>query len=181
MKSRQIITVIMIFALSGVMSSYAISGQSTPDNFIFIQSRFMLWDTYEKMMDNNFNITLINYENSTMNNSYEIYINKDIYYGNFTGFIILPFMRNESSISIIVKMNNDTKMIESNIRIVKGITPNAIDRIDTSPFITINPLEWGKRQWNIFFAVVFSALVSVLIAYLIVVRYRKFKGVMEIK
>jgi len=124
---------------------------------------------------------MINYGNQSMNNSYEININSIIYKGNFTGYITVPINTNETLISISVRLNNETVYVQSGIKIMGNISYHAIDQMEKPNLISMNPFEWSKKEWNIFFAIVLSAIISVLIAYLVVIRYRKIHGVMEIK
>lgn len=180
MRLTQIITISLIVALLGLPFGHAIAQTINPDNFIFIESRFRLWDENEKMIDNNFNIIIINTElNKTV--YYEIQINADIMTGVFSRNITIPIYTNETMIALSIRLDNHTALSVSGISIIGNVNYQQITSIQHDNLISLNPLTWSKKERNIFYSVIVAGLISVLISYLSVMRYRKLKGVMEIK
>lgn len=165
-----------------------VAGQTVinaPDTLYFIQSRFMLWDTYEKMIDSNFTITLVNTNLTSVNNSYKILLNDLAYEGVFNQSVSVNFDLNASyskihSMSLFV---NDVKLAEFyDIVISRGINQNTINQGSAlANLISMSPLEWSQAEWSVFFAVVCGGLFAVLIAYRLVTKYRTARGVRVIK
>lgn len=181
MNKNQLISITILIGFAGLLlGSVAIAQTDEPAIFIFIESRFRLWDSTEKMIDKNFTITMINL-NSSMNNEYKLSINNNITYGNFTGSIQIPIIATDSVINILIEINNKTEFMQTDIRIISGITAPGINQISQPWYIQLSPLEWGKKQWNIFFAIVLSAFICIYISYHIVMHYRNLSGTREIK
>lgn len=176
--------IIIALIISAVLLSNVQFAISEPvDNntiLIFIESRFRLWDENEKMMDNNFTISFFAI-NQSVNNTYKITINQDIITGNFTGYYTRQFETNDSVISIHIEINDIPLLTISNIKIVSNITAGGISQIGEPFKISLSPFDWNKKQWNIFYSVVIAAVISVIVSYLLIMRYRKINGVMEIK
>lgn len=181
MRLHQIITIALTIMVFAMPFQFAISETVDANTIVFIESRFRLWDANEKMLDNSFNITVIDLRNNTTIKYLEIDINGDIYYSNFTQYSITEISTNDSMINIVIRINNETVFVESNIKIIRGVTGNTISTGQKPFVISLSPLEWNSRQWNIFFAVVISAIISIGISYIIVMRYRRIKGAIEIK
>lgn len=179
-KNQLIFAIILMCYLGSLFGSIAIAQTNEPKTFIFIESRFRLWDTTEKMIDSNFTITIIN-TNSTMNNEYKLSINDNISYGNFSGYIQIPISVSVPTVNIMIDVNNKTEFVQLGIKVITGITPTGISQISEPWYIQISPLEWGKKQWNIFYSLILSAFICIYISYNIVIHYRKLQGVREIK
>ena len=179
------LAIALIFGIGLGNCFFVVSAQNTfPDSpKIFLQSDFILWRDNEKMMDSNFTINIVyfgnNTENNTENNTYLIQINNNEYQGTFNNFYSKNFLlKNESVIfNLKISVNEEIIMEETNIILVDGIDASSIIEkppIDYSNWL--NPIEWNKKQWNIFFAIVLSAIFSSFIAYRLVKRYRKTHG-----
>lgn len=177
----------IIIALSGVciMVSPVFHAQEskTSDTIIIIDSTFKLWNINEKALDKNFtvNIWLPGASNNSINN-YIIRIDNNVTNGSFNNHFSQSFLVNVSIIKIIeITVNNKSELVATNIRVISGVTQNQIDR-GSSPFtISLLPSQWNKREWRIFFSIMVSSLICSLIAYRLVIKYRKARGVIEIQ
>lgn len=151
---------------------------------IYIDSRLKLWDINEKMLDKNFNITII-YLNESNNNSfnYKITVNNLIYEGNSTLYHLQNFTITDTDIifKFQVIINNITYLDESEIIITSGV--NGSDIVNAGKPFTINlkPSEWNALEWNIFFALVFAGIIGMFITYRLIKRIRKKNGVNTIQ
>ena len=155
----------------------------TSDTIIIIDSTFKLWNINEKALDKNFtvNIWLPGASNNSINN-YIIRIDNNVTNGSFNNHFSQSFLVNVSIIKIIeITVNNKSELVATNIRVISGVTQNQIDR-GSSPFtISLLPSQWNKREWRIFFSIMVSSLICSLIAYRLVIKYRKARGVIEIQ
>lgn len=151
---------------------------------IYIDSRMKLWDTNEKMLDKDFNITII-YINETTNNSFNYYIkiNNNEYSGiaNLTYFKNFTIINTDLLTHFEIKINNITYIKETGIIITSGITQDSIRNAGTPFTLNLKPSEWSKMEWNIFFALIFSGVIGMIITYRLIKRIRKKSGVRTIR
>lgn len=171
-----VIVVSTVFSVIAVKNVTAITSQSS----FHIESRFILWDDYEKMIDNEFSIHLY-YINQSYNNTftYSIIINYDLYEGiNNTHHIQNISLSNNDVISYMeIKINNETLLKAYNIRIVSGVSSSGIKRSLSDFTISLSPFEWNAKERNIFYSVIVGALISLFLSFSIVKSYRMKYGI----
>ena len=80
-----------------------------------------------------------------------------------------------------VSINNESVLTATGIIVTEGVTAGSVRQGLKEFLISLSPFEWSKKEWHIFYAIITASLLSVLIAYRLVKRYRKFRGVKEIK
>lgn len=181
-----LICAIMIIIGMGISNLFlvvsAINIADSPE--IFIDSRLKLWDNNEKMLDKNFNITII-YLNESNNNSfnYEININDLSYKGNSTMYYLQNITISDTDFifKFQVIINNITYLDESGIIITSGIQSSDIINAGKPFTINLRPSEWNSKEWNIFFGLAFSGLMGLPISYKLVKRIRKKNGINTIR
>lgn len=162
----------------------SIASESNTDTKILLTSRFILWDTNEKMIDPNFDIHIL-YFNYTNNNTanYEIIIDNEKWDGiviNYTTVHI--YINNSDKInSIIININNNTVYTVNDIVVITGLSGNNVFRAVSEFLISLNPFEWSSKEWNIFFGVVIASLLTLPISLRFVKYYKKKFGVTVIK
>lgn len=165
-----------IFLSSGYVVSQATTDPAVSAQPIaIIQSRFMLWDEYEKSLDKNFQIILINWDNYSMNYSIDIdgvYTN-----GSFNNYYVQNYSFVNTNISkiyqLIVYINDTIVLHASDIRIFSGITQGRIDEIQVPYKISFLPFELTQLEWNLVFAGIIGVLISLPVSYATVKYYRK--------
>lgn len=168
--------------VSGV--PYAVGELPDNDTNINLTSRFILWDTNEKMIDNKFSIEITNFNiSNNFNFSYRITVNDNVRSGTDQYYHIEDYNINDTDIinNIEIIVNNVSVFNAHNIVIITDFSGN---RISPKPYDYsdwINPFTWNRQKWQIFFAVITGSIISILISFRIVKRYRKYKGVKEIK
>lgn len=176
--------VIVLMVLVSGLSVVCVADDPSSIAYANITSRFILWDNSEKMLDPLFNINLI-YFNQTYNNTawYKIRINQDIYNDTFQGFTTVQFNLNTTEVIQIleVEINNVSVLTATGIIITKGVSKSSVQTGLKEWLISLSPFEWSKKEWDIFYGIIIASLLSVLIAYRIVKRHRKYRGVKEIK
>lgn len=179
----RVVGLILIFGLlASVLGGRAIA-QSDVSTKVILESRFILWDTNEKMIDPHFYINIFYYnwsDNSTA--WYLVNVDGDVRVGAFQYETTLEYYLNNTEMisSISVMVNNKTVMTANTIFITEGITQAGIHRV-TRPFtINLTPWEWNAMEWNIFYAIVTASLLSIIMAYRGVRYYRRKKGITEI-
>jgi len=188
-RKQRIYLIITIMVIMGMGISNIFFVVSAQINFadspqIYIDSRLKLWDSSEKMLDKKFNITIINFNESTNNTfNYYIKVNNLEYFGisNLSYLQNFTIINTDILHTFIIKVNNKTYIDESGIVITSGITQDSI--IDAGKPFTLNlkPSEWTKKEWNIFFALVFSGIIGMVITYRLIKRIRKKNGVNTIQ
>ena len=179
MKSLQIIIAALLIATVILPVGFAISQPLNDEMtvFIFIDSRFKLWDSNEKMLDNNFTVTILSIDNET--HTYRISANNEIRTGNLTNLTYIHieyFNITDSTLALHIEIDDKPIYTVSNIKLISDITASGISQIGKPFVISLSPFDWNKKQWNIFNSVIISALISVLLAYLFVLRFRKLHG-----
>lgn len=167
----------------GLMPMRAIANPMA-SSYSFIESRFILWDSSEKMLDNEFSIIMIDF-NSSVNHSssYEITINENVYNGSFNQFYRENITLNNTEFIYLleVKINGNTTLRAEDIIIMSGVDGSTI-HIGSQPFgITFSPSEWRAIEWSIFFALMLSGFLSIWLAYRVVKFKRIHGGVKEWK
>lgn len=162
----------------GLTSCGAVAG--TPDPAAHISSRFMLWDSNEKMLDPAFMIILTSNDN---NSSYQITINNDVYSGNFSYNEVVNFTYTEGEIMAVLKVEIDGQLLidESNIMIYSNIDSGVISTGRSKYTVSLSPFEWTKKEWSIFWAVIAASIYSVFVSLRLVKRYKRYRGVIEVK
>jgi len=164
--------------LSG-LGGVAVAAEPGGDPTVWLNSRFILWDNYEKMIDSNFTIVL-SLVNESRNHTgyYEIQVDNLYYNGTFQYLETFPFdLENVTSIGLmLVRVDNETLISAQNVIVRNGVTTNQIYNPGDPWLVSLNPMEWRAKEWNIFFSVVTAALVSVIIAYRLVTKYRRYSG-----
>lgn len=184
---RQFIICVLVIMLI-VVSIFGdfVSAQANPNTTIstvFIDSRFKLWDETEKLLDENFNITIF-YLNSSSNNTgyYKIDIDSQISEGIFTNYIKKEYLINETFIHYLrIYVNNQTILEAYNIIITNQISKSLIDYANSQWTINLSPFEWTKKEQNVFFAGVIGAILCLVISYRITTKYKKSKGIKTYK
>jgi hypothetical protein len=149
-----------------------------------ITARFILWDTQEKMIDNDFQIHLFTYNaSSNYSSSYVIKINEQVMTGNFTFNTTVDIsLTNTEIISLFQIYIDDVLIMQAeNIIVIKGITGAGIKQSATAFLIELNPLEWSRQKWSIFWAMMTAFIFAIYPSYKIVKAYRRHRGVQEIK
>ena len=172
---------VAVLNFNSIVSAQELNNAET--STFFIDSRFKLWDENEKMLDSNFNITIF-YLNSSSNNTayYKIDIDNTINEGFFTNYTKLQFNINESIIHYLkIYINNETVLHETNIIITNQVSKSLIDYANNQWTINLSPFEWTQKERNIFLSVVIGALLCLLIAYRITVKFKKSKGITTYK
>lgn len=149
-----------------------------------LSSRYILWDSYEKMIDPSFNITVYCFNSSSNFTAwFEIGIDNNITTGEFQFINTINFTIKRTIINdLYVKINNKTYLSAQNILIAEGITTDNITP-DNGHSLTINllPSEWTKKEWNIFFGIVSSFLLSLPICYFGIKTSRQIVGYKTIR
>lgn len=175
-----LIAIMLAIALIG----QAVAGQTTGEaSTFFIQSRFMLWDSAEKMLDPSFTVHIWA-ENYSSMNFYNITLDHVHTTGTFSRNVSVPFnLVNTSRIAIFtIAVNNVTLMTANNVVISGGVSKQTISTGSSLlNLISMSPFEWTQAEWNIFFTVFLGGCLAVVIAYRSVKKYKVFKGVKVIK
>lgn len=180
---------IILMASGFAMHGFMVSGQTLHDNsdatiFIDLESNFKLWNQDEKMLNPDFNITLV-YYNIDNNHScyYEIIIDDTISNGmmNFSQFHNYSIIDRQNIGLMEIRINNETIFNARNIILVDGINADTISSASKPFTINLKPSEWTEKEWNIFWSLVVSSLFALAISYLSVRHYRKKHGMVEIK
>lgn len=174
------IIIIMAVLCLNIFSIIAVAENPETATIFYIESRFKLWDNTEKMLDESFTIHLIYYNNSNNNTySYYIQINNDIYKNTTQYHTIIPIHLNNGQIIniFIIKINNETILSESNIRIIGGVSGDGIKRSIEPYTISLSPLQWNNVERNIAFSVVFSGVLSIFLGFRLVKFYRSKNGI----
>ena len=178
-----LLVLVLVLLVSG-LPGRAIGDGLDPNTKIIITSRFVLWDSTEKMIDPIFTIHMF-YFNITNNHTafYVIRINENTYPGIFQVNKSIDFNINYTDVILLIQVdiNNETVLSASNIYVTDGITQGGIRRIREPFGITLTPWEWSAKEWNIFFGIFSASLLSILVGYRMVTKYRKHRGVIEIK
>ena len=82
---------------------------------------------------------------------------------------------------MIIKIDNKTVVNEKNINVISGITSGEIRKGVSQFTINLSPLEWNSKQWNIFYSLIISSLISMFISYRGLKYYRKKNGIRKIE
>lgn len=146
----------------------------------FIQSRFILWDNTERMIDPAFSVILINPNGSAY---YEIDIDGNITTGlvNYSEVVDFDYTGQDIIYYLEVKIDNQTVLLAGEIVLLEGLSSSGVAR-PGSPFtISLAPWEWTEKEWNIVFSIILSSLLAMFIGYRIAKRYRKLHGVKEVR
>lgn len=179
-----VLSVVLVMGLLLVGFSGMVASEPINDSKIILTSRFILWDSQEKMIDKSFVIHIV-YHNYSNNHTatYNIDIDELHYNNSFTYYTTIPINLTNKEIinSIVIQVNNITVFNEHYIIIMEGITGNSVKRGISEFLISLNPFEWQAKEYNIFFGVIVASLISVFIALKSVKHYRKKKGVSEVK
>jgi hypothetical protein len=170
--------------LVSVSFGESVASDSDSDTKILLTSRFILWDTNEKMIDPEFKIHIV-YQNETYNNTgyYKITINQDTYNGTVNNFTTVHILLNNTEVinQLSVSINNHTVYTVNYIVVISGVSKSNVRRSVSEWLISLNPLEWRSKEWNIFFAVIVASFITVPLALRYAKVYRKRKGVVEVK
>jgi len=181
-KKIKLITSIFLMMVFGIniFSIIAIAENPNTISTYYIESRFKLWDNNEKMLDENFAIHILYYNNSNNNSFfYYIQINDNIYNGssNYMHIENIVMNNNQYINTLIIKVNNETLLSESNIRIIGGVSGDVIKRSVDKFTISLSPLEWTNAERNIFFSVILGAILSIFFGFRLVKKYRSKYGI----
>lgn len=143
----------------------------------------MLWDNSEKMLDNNFQIHIFEFNNSVNNtNYYSVILDSNETTGFFQDYITLNLSTNKAIIfKLEVKVNNETILIANNIKILEGLSSSGIQDSHSPFLLSLSPWEWSNKEWNIVGAIVLSSILAMFIGYRVAKRYRTLHGVREVK
>ena len=151
------------------------------DTTVFVQSRFILWDTTEKMIDKNFNITLISWNITNTYNNYSIQVGNMNYNGTFINHYILNITFNNSIINVLkVTINEKICLYANNVRVVSGVSHAAITNLVETYKIEFLPFELTKFEWNLIWSGVVGVIICLPTAYFTVKYYRKYRGAREV-
>jgi len=181
---RLLCAVLILGMLVSVSLGESVASEPETDTKILLTSRFILWDSNEKMIDPIFDIHIL-YFNSTFNNTgyYQIRINEYQYNGTVMNYTLVHIVLNNTEMinQLSVSINNHTVYTVNNIIVITGMSQNSIRRIVSDWLISLNPLEWKAKEWNIFFAVIVASLLTVPLALRYARVYNKRKGVTVVK
>lgn len=178
--NRMLIIIIMAVLWLNIFSIIAVAENPETATTYFIESRFKLWDNSEKMLDENFNIHILYYNNSNNNTySYYIQINNDIYRNITQYHTIIPIHLNNGQMinTFIIKVNNETILSETNIRIIGGVSGSGIKRSIEPYTISLSPLQWTNVERNIFSSVIIAGIMSIFLGFRLVKFYRSKNGI----
>jgi len=182
LRNGKMTALIIIMLVLGLNIFCIIANAENPNTstHIFIESRFKLWDSNEKMIDENFQIHIV-YTNISHNNtfSYYIQINNEIYNGttNYYYFLDIHLNNGENINTLLIKINNETALHETNIKIIGGVSGSGIKR-SIEPFtISLSPFQWNLAERNIFYSVIIGAIISIFFGFRIVKFYRAKNGI----
>ena len=169
---------LILLILSGFVVSQTSPG--VPDGTkIFIQSRFLLWDTHEKMIDGEFNITLISYDNQT--HLYNIKLDEISYNGSYTYFTVIDIKYNYSVINTLIVFIDGNRSFEAyDIQIAEGISRGFISNLIETIKIEFLPIELTRFEWNLVISGIVGALICLPVSYFTVKYYRKYRGAKEV-
>lgn len=177
-----ILAFLMLTLVSNVIMAIGVNDNAEVS--AHFSSSFMLWNDFEKMINKDFNITVYSF-NSSLNFTgyYEIGIDNQKWEGNFQFYKVINFTIEKLIINnLYVKINNITLINADNIFISEGITSENIVSGDGNPLtINLRPSEWSKKEWNIFFSLIVSFIISVLFCYVTVKLGRKITGYKTIR
>ena len=182
---KKILTLVIMLSIGfNMVMVMGVAGQpiDSTHSFIFIESRFILWDEYEKMLDSNFIINII-YLNSTDNNtaSYHVTVDGQEWSGTLQTNVSINVTVTQEVISLIeVKVNNETQLKVHGVIIMEGVSGSGIRRGRTLHFIEMLPTEWKAYQWNEFFAVSTGVLLAIVFGYRLMKRFRMKQGGVKI-
>lgn len=172
----------IIMVLSG-MNFQAVAEYPDSTTEIFINSSFLFFKDNEKLIDDEFNITILHY-NETSNSTaiYNIQIDDLNYNGTFQFLKVIEInVTGRELISFIqISLNNKIIYELNNLIIIAGLDSNNIKRSLSIFTINLSPFEWNAKEWNIVFSLIMSFLISIFIAYEIVKYYRKHSGIKKV-
>lgn len=178
-----VIIILMSGACSIAPRVHAQGSPQSPDTIILIDSNFKLINKFERALDKNFTIHIF-IPGASNNSSYNyiIRVDNNTVNGSMNNYFKKSYLVNVSRLSIIeVKVNNESRLLWTNIRIISGVTQQQIDN-GASPFtINLLPSQWTSKEWKIFYSMIVSALICSFIAYRLVTSYRKARGVIEVR
>ena len=165
-----------------ILSGFVVS-QTTPgvpgDTKIFIQSRFLLWDTHEKMIDGEFNVTFISYDNQT--HLYNININEISYNGSYSYYTVVDINFNYSTINTFIILVDGNRSFEAyDIQVTDGISRGFIANLIETIKIEFLPFELTRFEWNLVTSGVVGAMICLPVSYFTVKYYRKYRGAKEV-
>lgn len=186
MKGKIAVIFIMVFALSNVFSVIAFKNvnANTSISDYFIESRFMLWDSNEKMLDENFNIHIF-YINETNNNTFHYYIriDNDIYTNVTTYHYNVSIHKNSRDIINVleIRINNETILFANNIKILSGVSESGIRRSVSDYLISLSPFEISSKLKNVFYSSIVGAILGLFLAFRIIKKYRAKYGMIIIE
>jgi len=162
----------------------SIASNPIAETKIYFTSRFILWDENEKMIDNHFQIH-IHFKNETLNDTayYNIRIDDLIYNGTFQYYESISINITDKQIlsMIDISINNRSIYTVYGVTVISGVTKSNIERSISEFLISLNPLEWKEKEWNIFFAVIVASILTIPIALRFVKYFRAKRGVSEVK
>lgn len=180
----KILVIVGALLLTGLFSSCAVADDSDNNAYAIITSRFILWDSNEKLLDPHFSIHVFDFNTSVNHTSfYGILINENEYNNSFINHAKINFNMTgiEEIYKLTIAINNKTVMTALDIDIVGGVSENQVKQ-PYEPFtINLSPLEWSAKEWNIFLAIVGATILGMIFAYRRVKNYRKYRGVREWK
>lgn len=183
-----ILTALIILSGVGLNCSLGVHAQESPPSpdsiIVLVDSSFKLWNTYEKALDKNFTVHIwMPGASNNSTNKYIIRVDNNYTNGSFFNHAQETFLVNNTKrIEVLeVIVNNETRLLATSIRILTGITQSQIDA-GTSPFtINLLPSEWKSKEWGIFWSIIVSAIICSFISYRMVLRYRRARGVQEVR
>lgn len=177
-----ILSVLMLLSIS-ITSMVSANSLEIDNSTIFINSRFILWDADEKMIDNKFNISIF-YNNVTSNNTcyYKIDIDNNITEGFLNFSTKHEYKYNETLIHYItIYINNVTVFKVTNIITTSTITERSINYPGNPYTINLSPSEWNAKEINLFTAVIFGGFIASVMVYRIRIKYSKGRGITTYK
>ena len=149
------------------------------DTSIFFQSRFILWDSGEKMIDNDFNITFVTYNSNI--HKYLINIDEITYNGTYVNYTTVEITFNYSQINILTIDIDDIQVFSTtDIRVTSGVTRSRIDNFIEPHIIKFLPFELTKFEWNLVYSGIVGAILCLPTAYFVVKWYRKRRGAQKV-
>lgn len=169
---------LILLILSGFVVSQVTPGVPS-DTKIFIQSRFILWDIHEKMVDKNFNITFISYDNQT--HLYNIEIDDISYNGSYQYYTVVDISFNYTSINKLEVFVDGNRSFEAyDIQVTQGLNRGVISNLIEIIKIEFLPFELTRFEWNLVTSGVIGAMICLPVSYFTVKYYRKYRGAKEV-
>ncbi len=182
--SEKRISLIMAISLGIFMLAPGLVVSEVPDTLpndtsIFFQSKFILWDQHEKMINKEFNITLITFNNQS--HVYSIILDDIVYNGTYVNYTTIEIMFNYSQINNLLILIDNILILEADdIRVISGVSRDSISNLVHTYKIEFLPFELTKFEWNLIYSGLVGVFICLPTAYFTVKWYRRYRGAQEV-